>query len=543
MDLDVAILLPNFLRPESLEKNLSLLGDLEIPLLISVDKYEGTDPVKSDLNRKCFDIAEASGASALKKSNYNLGCRQGIETALDWAVEKHQALIVIEDDLGFDVSAINFFTKLLAKFAGGDQVFLSGNNFSDTDRIHWTSCMHIWGWACTSASWKRYRAECESLEFNVRDVTSNDFDYKGRFADRSQLLAYISVVENLGKLARESRAGAIDTWDYQLAYYIFLRQIRVVAPSHNLFSNHGFDMVATHTTSGRSPKPIHHPFVGFDEQVNLNCETWSDISIANLVGPSVCPICEARAEFFGGFEGGLSIPLVYRKCLDCGHIFVRNCSWISEAYEDGIDVFDQGAVNRSLFTLPIAYGLSKRLGGMVLDYGGGSGLLARLLRDLGVDAYSFDKYARGSLNPGFHLTTPEVPDSKIELVIAIEVLEHITEINEFIRQIKNWSPSIMLTSTVMHHQQSIEWEYLDKNHCQHVSVFTRESIERLANKLEMGVHFAGVYQIFYKDAGLLKNFRVDTLSDVANEYEQLNYTYAALDNKKIVQRQSSPIFL
>jgi hypothetical protein len=543
MKSDIAILLPNFLRPDALAKNFSILSSLSIPILVSVDKFDGTDPKKSALNQQCFEIAHSLNAVTVRNSGSSLGCRLGIETALDWATDLYDSIIVIEDDLDFDVSAIEYFEQLLQFYPEDEEIFISGNNFSNCDDFHWTSCMHIWGWACTSASWKKYRTIFEELTCDVRDLVSLNFDYKRKFPNREELFNYISVIENLGCLAKKARNGEIDTWDYQLAYYIFLQQIRVIAPPTDLFSNNGFDSVATHTTSGSSPKPIYSRFDGFPEALSLNCQTWDDSSLGSLLGSSNCPICDANSEIFGAFEGGLRFPLIYRRCAACQHLFVRRCGWIDAAYAPGVDIFDQGAVNRSLFTLPLAFALSQKVDGLILDYGGGSGLLARMLRDFGINAYSFDRYSVGSLNPGFAISDPHTIDSEVGMLIAVEVLEHLTDPSEFIALVNQLGPEIILTSTTIRQHESIEWNYIDKNHCQHISIFTRRSLEIFASKIGMKVHFAGVYQIFYRDIDQLAELKIPSLSDLMNDYERLNYHHAASDQQIIVGNQPKPVYL
>lgn len=543
MSSDISILLPNFLRPDALEKNLSLLKPLNVPVLISVDKYDGDDVEKLALNKRCLEISESAKASAVRTSVSNLGCRLGVEAALDWATDLHDSVIVIEDDLDFDVSALDFFSLLLTVLPESDDVFISGNNFSNFEDFHWTSCMHIWGWACTSASWKKYRRIFETLHCDVRDLLDLDFDYKRKFDSRDELLNYISVVEHLGSLAGKACRGQIDTWEYQLAYYVFLRQLKVVAPSVDLFANNGFDAVATHTTSGSSPKHSYSRFHGFPRDLNLTSQTWTDISLDSFLGSVKCPVCETTAEIFGAFEGGLGFPLVYRKCVSCGHLFVRNCSWIDVAYAEGVDIFDQGAVSRCMFSLPLAYSLSKQVNGAVLDYGSGSGLLARLLRDLGCDAYSFDRYTNGTLNPGFCISELDAESLKVHMIIAIEVLEHITDIDQFVGFLNKLKPEIVLTSTSIHTDQTIDWNYIDKNHCQHISIFSRKSIKIFAQRIGMQVQFIGAYQVFFRPSIGRLDFDIPSFEDLMGDYQQMNYLHAAADHEDIKSKQRRPIYL
>src|SRR5258708_7007906 len=83
----------------------------------------------------------------------------------------------------------------------------------------------------------------------------------------------------------------------------------------------------------------------------------------------------------------------FNKCQDCGSLQVDQPYWLEETYGTAnILSLDIGAANRALSSFGLTYLISKILNvrGQVLDFGGGDGLLTRLLRDIGIDAYCFD---------------------------------------------------------------------------------------------------------------------------------------------------------
>src|SRR4051794_37367158 len=142
--------------------------------------------------------------------------------------------------------------------------------------------------------------------------------------------------------------------------------------------------------------------------------------------PSPCRLCGAatapafRATVLGKYDAQ------YLKCTGCGSLQPADPHWVDEAYRNAArSVFDVGAADRILNTRALTYAVAKlfKVRGKLLDFGGGDGLLCRLLRDVGFDAYTSDKfsevrYAKGfeaELGPGF------------ELVSAFEVLEHFTD--------------------------------------------------------------------------------------------------------------------
>ena len=60
----------------------------------------------------------------------NLGCARAVSSAIDWAFEKVDELIVLEDDCLPCPSIFLFCTELLERYSENDRVFvLSGDNF------------------------------------------------------------------------------------------------------------------------------------------------------------------------------------------------------------------------------------------------------------------------------------------------------------------------------------------------------------------------------------------------------------------------------
>ena len=98
----------------------------------------------------------------------------------------------------------------------------------------------------------------------------------------------------------------------------------------------------------------------------------------------------------------------YYDCAVCGYVQTETPFWLEEAYADVINNMDTGIMERNyanskfIFLLYIFY--LKRVYGSgftVLDYAGGYGILVRLLRDLGINAYWDDKFCANILAKGF----------------------------------------------------------------------------------------------------------------------------------------------
>ncbi|MCL4808668.1 MAG: methyltransferase type 11, partial [Thermoanaerobaculia bacterium] len=84
------------------------------------------------------------------------------------------------------------------------------------------------------------------------------------------------------------------------------------------------------------------------------------------------------------------------ECLTCRSLQTTPPFWLEEAYADQTRVFDTGAVLRNQTLQMQVWFLVRCLFGRssvrALDWRGGTGLMTRMLRDIGVDAYHFDLY-------------------------------------------------------------------------------------------------------------------------------------------------------
>ena len=113
----------------------------------------------------------------------NLGCGLGPVSAINWAFQNEDRLIILEDDT---VPSINFFpycNYLLEKYKNEDRVYMiSGsnpsehNNFTDDSYLFFSKYGHIWGWATWKRAWNKYDYEMKDWPlFNSTNQISNVF--------------------------------------------------------------------------------------------------------------------------------------------------------------------------------------------------------------------------------------------------------------------------------------------------------------------------------------------------------------------------------
>jgi hypothetical protein len=176
----------------------------------------------------------------------------------------------------------------------------------------------------------------------------------------------------------------------------------------------------------------------------------------------------------------------YFLCPGCGLLQTEAPYWLEEAYSSAISRTDLGLVQRNVETFrkisPVIFDLHGP-DARVLDSAGGYGMLARMLRDAGFDAYTEDAYCENLLCGPF--APPE--GRAMDVVCAIEVMEHLMDPLQFLREkIEERSPSTLIFSTVTYPGPTpppADWWYYCPENGQHITFFQPRSIEALAARL------------------------------------------------------------
>lgn len=120
----------------------------------------------------------------------------------------------------------------------------------------------------------------------------------------------------------------------------------------------------------------------------------------------------------------------------------------------------------------------------LLDFGAGSGLLVRILRDIGIDAYFYDEYCKNIFARGFEWEK----DKKPKLITSFEVFEHLENPKETIFNMLDISPNILFSTELLPNPTPKKWWYYGFNHGQHISFYTKESLYFLAKERQLNLY-------------------------------------------------------
>lgn len=95
----------------------------------------------------------------------NLGCKEGVSSAITWFFEQEEQGIILEDDCVPHLDFFTFCESLLVRYAGDDRVsVITGNNFQNgkirgSASYYFSKYIHVWGWATWRRAWKHYQGD------------------------------------------------------------------------------------------------------------------------------------------------------------------------------------------------------------------------------------------------------------------------------------------------------------------------------------------------------------------------------------------------
>ena len=257
--MDTPILVIGFNRPEKLKMCLQAIveaGGSEIYIFLDGPrKLENND---LGLINQCKQIIKDFEAHLeIRGQNFqgvNMGCKEGVKSAINWFFQFNTFGVIIEDDVLITRSFLNFCSDVDGFYRHNSKVFqINGwvpfQPGEITDKSFLTRYAIPWGWATWKTKWEMYE---EDLTYEnaskPNDLLTNTLNGTPR---NFELLWRSNFLQCLGQ--------EIDTWDYQWIYSIWLNGGFAISPPYRLTTNIGFDTSATHTRtpSKRSNLPAY----------------------------------------------------------------------------------------------------------------------------------------------------------------------------------------------------------------------------------------------------------------------------------------------
>ena len=204
-----------------------------------------------------------------------------------------------------------------------------------------------------------------------------------------------------------------------------------------------------------------------------------------------CKVCGSSSLFFAKTQILQKYDVNYYQCSNCGFVQTESPYWLDEAYSEAIATSDVGLVYRNNMMADITAKLLFNYfdhDAKFLDYGGGYGLFVRLMRDKGFDFYWKDKFCKNIFAKGFELEESDKPN--LLLITAFELFEHFIMPIEEIDEVVSLASNILFSTELLPDDspKPDKWWYYATHEGQHISIYTKESLNILAAKYNLKLY-------------------------------------------------------
>lgn len=166
----------------------------------------------------------------------NMGQAIGVSSAITWAFETCEKLIILQDDCLPHPTFFTFCKFMLEKYYTNDRVMhISGTRWDDEFSIkhtdHFFSLIgHVWGWATWKRAWNKY------------DFWMEQFPEMKSQKKIQRLFGNVDIAKFWQDRFEEVyQQHTKKTWDYQWQYTLFEHYGLAALPNVNLVSNIGFE--------------------------------------------------------------------------------------------------------------------------------------------------------------------------------------------------------------------------------------------------------------------------------------------------------------
>jgi len=232
----------------------------------------------------------------------------------------------------------------------------------------------------------------------------------------------------------------------------------------------------------------------------------------------------------------------YYECDGCGSLQTEEPHWLAEAYTSQGTGYDTGAAQRSVSMALTMHavldfvGLSKRRA--CLDFGAGTGLYARLMRDRGYNYWAADPYN------SLHFMDRFVGDRPFwALVSAFEVAEHMSRPREEWSELFAKALDYIFFTTELYCGQGQDWPYLAPETGQHVFFYSERALAALGASCGWRFTMIGVLKTFHR-ASLPPLTSTDIQQralELLAEHQRDPYRHAVVDYELLRTAQRKPL--
>ncbi len=162
--------------------------------------------------------------------------------------------------------------------------------------------------------------------------------------------------------------------------------------------------------------------------------------------------------------------------------------------------------------------------------------MVRLLRDIGIDAHLYDKYASNHYASGFSMSMVE----KYDMVTAFEVLEHLIKPSKELADLFDLQPTVVVASTMLFNGQGADWSYLGPAKSEHVFFYSERALRLIGNRFGYSVEILKTnIIIFYKNP--ISRFRIRIAAALTSRNYLSGVLFAVIRHKSYCDADNQAI--
>ena len=227
-------------------------------------------------------------------SEENLGCGKRMSSAISWAFEYVDRLMILEDDCVPGEDFFPFCEELLEKYKDDERIsMISAMNHLETynnytrDSYIFCNSGAIWGWATWKRQWDMYDFEIGFMDKEYVFDKAKNTNYPKYYRD--------DVITTGKARTNTLRSGKrLSSWAFQFRIIGILNHQMSIVPSVNLVSNVGLTNDSTHASGDIKliPKglrsvffmPIHKMEFPLKHPTFTYCDDFFDRKVWRLMG-------------------------------------------------------------------------------------------------------------------------------------------------------------------------------------------------------------------------------------------------------------------
>ncbi len=182
----------------------------------------------------------------------------------------------------------------------------------------------------------------------------------------------------------------------------------------------------------------------------------------------------------------------YFQCQRCLLVQTEEPYWLNEAYRQPIGDLDTWQIERSLYSAVLVESVLPLLNqsqGRVVDFGAGYGMLVRLLRNRGIEAYWFDQFTDNLFAKEYCWD-----GGCADLVSCFEVVEHFLNPREEFERILSIGDAVLFSTLLISNPPPSpnQWDYYAFEGGQHIALYSIDTLRYLAKQFSLHLYSNGV---------------------------------------------------